>query len=114
MIELVLVFAVFGALGALLLFMNKLLGPRGTAPQKQTPFECGSPPLEADIKPFSIKFAVVAFLFLVFDVEIAFFFPWATVFRELSAEGLAAMGFFVLVLVVGFVYAWRQGAFRWE
>jgi NADH-quinone oxidoreductase subunit A len=47
-------------------------------------------------------------------VEIAFFFPWATVFRELSGEALAAMGFFVLVLVAGFIYAWRQGAFQWE
>ena len=114
MVELVLVFAVFGALGAMLLFMNKLLGPQGTAPRKQTPFECGSPVLQPIIKPFSIKFAVIAFLFLIFDVEIAFFFPWATVFRELPGEALAAMGFFVLVLVAGFIYAWRQGAFQWE
>jgi len=114
MIELILVFAVFGILGGMLLFMNKLLGPRGTARLKNTPFECGSPALQSDIKPFSIKFAVIAFLFLIFDVEIAFFFPWAMVFREMSADGLAAMGFFVLVLVVGFVYAWRKGAFQWE
>jgi NADH-quinone oxidoreductase subunit A len=114
MIELLLVFLVFGILGVLLLSMNWLLGPKRSTPLKETPFECGSPALQSDIKPFSIKFAVIAFLFLIFDVEIAFFFPWAMVFREMSADGLAAMGFFVLVLVVGFAYAWRKGAFQWE
>ncbi len=114
MIELVLVFAVFGALGVALLFMNKLLGPRRFSPLKDTPFECGSPPLESEIKPFSIKFYVVAFLFLIFDIEIVFFFPWAVVFRELGASGLAVMGAFVLILAVGFIYAWKKGAFQWD
>jgi NADH-quinone oxidoreductase subunit A len=114
MIELLLVFTVFGVLGVLLLFMNKLLGPRRTTPLKETPFECGSPALESGIKPFSIKFAVISFLFLIFDIEIVFLFPWALVFREISAEGLAVMGVFVLVLAVGFIYAWRKGAFQWD
>jgi NADH-quinone oxidoreductase subunit A len=114
MIELLLVFLVFGILGVLLLSLNWLLGPKRRSPLKETPFECGSPALQSDIKPFSIKFAVIAFLFLIFDIEIAFFFPWAMVFREMPVDGLAAMGFFVLVLAVGFAYAWRKGAFQWE
>ncbi|HEX9901592.1 MAG TPA: NADH-quinone oxidoreductase subunit A [Acidobacteriota bacterium] len=114
MIELLLVFLVFGILGVLLLSMNWLLGPKRSTPLKETPFECGSPPLETGIKPFSIKFAVIAFLFLIFDIEIIFFFPWALVFREMTSEGMAVMAVFVLVLAVGFVYAWRKGAFQWD
>jgi len=114
MTEVLLVFAVFGALGAVLLFLNALLGPRRFSPLKDTPFECGSPVLESEIKPYSVKFAVVAFLFLVFDIEIVFFFPWAVVFRELKGPGLAVMGVFVFVLAVGFAYAWKKGAFEWD
>lgn len=114
MIEVLLVFAVFGALGAVLLFLNALFGPKRFSALKDTPFECGSPALEPEIKPFSVKFAVVAFLFLVFDIEIVFFFPWAVVFRELGGAGLAVMGVFVFVLAVGFAYAWKKGAFQWD
>lgn len=114
MTEVLVVFVLFGALGAALLFMNSLLGPRRHSPVKDTPFECGSPPLEREIKPFPVKYYLVAFLFLVFDIEIVFFFPWAVVFRELGPAGLAVMGAFVFVLAVGFAYAWKKGAFQWD
>lgn len=114
MTDFLLVFAVFGTLGAALLFLNALLGPKRFNPVKDTPFECGSPALESGLKPYNVKFAVVAFLFLVFDIEIVFFFPWAVVFRELGGEGLAVMGVFVFVLAVGFIYAWKKGAFQWD
>jgi NADH-quinone oxidoreductase subunit A len=76
MTELVLTFIVFGGLGLAMLFMNKLLGPRKKDPAKDRPFECGSPYLQVGIPPVSIPFVLVALIFLLFDVEIAFFFPW--------------------------------------
>jgi len=112
--EILIVFCVFGLLSLLMLFLNRLLGPRSTNPAKEQPFECGSPPLETGIKPYAVKFYLVAFLFLLFDVEVVFFFPWALVFKEMRSRAALVMGAYVLVLLVGFVYAWRKGAFQWE
>jgi NADH-quinone oxidoreductase subunit A len=113
-VELFLVFLIFGALGVLLIFMNKFLGPSRTNPRKELPFECGSPYLQKGIRPFPIHFYLVAFLFLLFDVEVVFFFPWAVVFKEMTGTALAVMGAYLLVLVAGFVYAWKKGALEWE
>lgn len=114
MIELFLVFLIFGLLGAALLFMNALLGPKRTNPTKEKPFECGSPYLQKDINPFPVKFYLVAFLFLLFDVEVVFFFPWALVFREMTKTGLIIMAAYLGVLILGFIYAWKTGAFEWD
>lgn len=114
MIELFLVFLIFGILGVLLLFMNALLGPKRTNPIKEKPFECGSPYLQKDINPFPVKFYLVAFLFLLFDIEVAFFFPWALVFHEMTQTGLIIMAAYLAVLILGFIYAWRTGAFEWD
>jgi NADH-quinone oxidoreductase subunit A len=113
-IELFLVFLIFGILGVLLLFMNALLGPKRTNPVKETPFECGSPYLQKDINPFPIKFYLVALLFLLFDVEVVFFFPWALVFREMAGSALIIMAAYLAVLLLGFIYAWKIGAFEWD
>jgi NADH-quinone oxidoreductase subunit A len=113
-IELFLVFLIFGLLGLVLIFMNTLLGPKSTNPIKEQPFECGSPYLQKGINPFPIKFYLVAFLFLLFDVEVVFFFPWALVFKEMKSPALIVMMAYIAVLVVGFVYAWKKGAFEWE
>lgn len=114
MTELFIAFAVFGLLGVVLLFMNALLGPRRTNPAKEKPFECGSPYLQSGINPFPVKFYLVALLFLLFDIEVVFFFPWALVFRQMKTVALLVMLSYVLVLVVGFVYAWKKGAFEWD
>ncbi len=114
MIELFLVFLVFGFLGVVLIFMNKFLGPTKTNPAKESPFECGSPYLQEGINPVPIKFYVVAFLFLLFDIEVVFFFPWALVFKEMGTTGLIIMFAYMVVIVLGFVYAWKKGAFQWE
>jgi NADH-quinone oxidoreductase subunit A len=111
---LVLVFLVFGALGVVLISMNALLGPKQTNPTKEKPFECGSPPLQDGINPFPVKFALVALLFLLFDVEVAFFFPWALVFKSMKGTALAILAAYLVVLAAGFAYAWRKGAFRWD
>jgi NADH-quinone oxidoreductase subunit A len=114
MTELFFVFLVFGLLGAVLLSMNALLGPKKTNPSKEQPFECGSPYLQDDIKPFPIKFYLVAFLFLLFDIEVVFFFPWALIFKQMKESALLVLLAYVFVLVVGFVYAWKKGAFEWD
>jgi len=111
---LTLVFLVFGLLGVLMVSMNALLGPKKTNPVKEQPFECGSPPLQKGIPGFAIKFPLGVFLFVLFDVEIAFLFPWALVFREMKGPAFLILLAYVAVLGAGFVYAWRKGAFRWE
>ena len=113
-LELFLVFLIFGLLGLILIFMNKLLGPSRTNPYKEQPFECGSPYLEKGIKPFPIKFYLVAFIFLLFDVEVVFFFPWALIFKDMGGTAFLIMMVYVAVLIVGFIYAWKKGAFEWE
>lgn len=114
MVELFLVFVMFGLLGLLLIFMNRFLGPSRSNPNKEKPFECGSPYLQKDINPFPIKFYLVAFLFLLFDIEVVFFFPWALVFKEMKVNALVVMFAYLFILVIGFVYAWKKGAFEWE
>jgi NADH-quinone oxidoreductase subunit A len=114
MTALVVVFGLFGLLGLILISMNALLGPRRTNPVKQTPFECGSPELQKGIRPFPVKFSLVAFLFLLLDVEAAFYFPWALVLRQIKGPALAAMAVYTGILAVGLAYAWAKGAFRWD
>jgi len=114
MIEIFLVFLIFGLLGIMLLLMNKLLGPRRSNPTKESPFECGSPYLQEGINPFPIKFYLVAFIFLLFDIEVVFFFPWALIFKEMGLTALIVMFAYIFVLVLGFIYAWKKGAFQWE
>lgn len=112
--ELLFVFLIFGLLGVVLLSLNALLGPKKTNPAKEQPFECGSPYLQDEIKPFSIKFSVVAFIFLLFDIEVVFFFPWALVFKEMRPAALVIMLAYGAILAAGFVYAWKKGAFKWD
>ena len=112
--ELIFVFLIFGLLGILLVFMNALLGPKKTNPAKEKPFECGSPYLQDEIKPFPIKFALVAFIFLLFDVEVVFFFPWALIFREMKGPAVVIMASYGAILISGFIYAWKKGAFVWD
>lgn len=114
MIEMFLVFLVFGLLGAVLALMNKFLGPRRSNPTKNMPFECGSPYLQEGINPVPVKFYIVAFLFLLFDIEVVFFFPWALVFRKIGPTALIVMFAYIFILVLGFIYAWKKGAFEWE
>jgi NADH-quinone oxidoreductase subunit A len=114
MIELFFVFLIFGLLGAVLLSMNALLGPKRTNPNKEKPLEIGRPYLQNEIKPFAVKFYLVAFLFLLFDIEVVFFFPWALIFKPMKESALLIMIAYVFVLVVGFVYAWKKGAFEWD
>ncbi len=114
MIEIFIVLLIFGLLGIVLIFMNKLLGPSSTNPNKEKQFECGSPFLQEGINPIPIKFYLVAFLFLLFDIEVVFFFPWALIFKEMGFTALIVMFAYIFILAIGFIYAWKKGAFKWE
>jgi NADH-quinone oxidoreductase subunit A len=93
---------------------SSLLGPKKGTSRKLAPYESGMEPIGQAIRRVPVKFYIVAMLFIVFDIEVVFFYPFALVFRQLGVPGLAVMGVFFLVLVVGFVYEWKKGALRWE
>ena len=102
-----------GSVGLLMLFANALFGPKAPNPVKAQPFECGKDPIALPAGRIPIHFYVVAMLFVVFDVELVFLFPWAVLAKELGWFGLLEMGFFLLIVVAGFLYAWKQGALDW-
>jgi NADH-quinone oxidoreductase subunit A len=81
---------------------------------KESPYECGFQAFGDARMPFDVKFYLVAILFIVFDLEVAFLFPWAVALRQLSWMGVITMGVFLLILVVGFIYEWKKGALEWE
>ncbi len=108
-------FLLAGGIASLILILNALLGPKGKSnPAKQEPFECGKDPLTVPSGQFSVKFYLFAMLFILFDVEIVWFFPWAVILRDLGWIGIIEMFSFIGVLGLGFVYAWKKGALEWE
>ena len=106
--------ALAAAVGLFMLFANALFGPRRPHPAKAQPFECGVDPIALPQGRLPIHFYVAAMLFVVFDVELVFLFPWAVLARELGWFGLLEMGFFLLIVVAGFIYAWKQGALEFK
>jgi NADH-quinone oxidoreductase subunit A len=105
---------VAGGIGVALIVIGNVLGPRRPNAEKLSPYECGFPAFEDARMRFDVRYYLVAILFIVFDLEIAFVFPWAVVFRELGPFGLVEMGVFLALLVLGFAYAWKKGALTWE
>ena len=106
--------ALAAGVALLLLFSNALLGPRRPNPVKSEPFECGVKPIALPAGRLPIHFYVAAMLFVVFDVELVFLFPWAVLVRELGWPGLLEMGMFLAIVVAGLVYAWKQGALEFK
>ena len=101
-------------IGIALVIVGNVLGPKRPDPDKLAPYECGFDAFENARMPFDVRYYLVAILFIVFDLEIAFVFPWAVVFRELGLFGLIEMGTFLVLLVIGFAYVWKRGALEWE
>jgi len=93
---------------------NRFLGPKRPNPNKAKPFECGVDPIALPAGRLPIHFYVMAMLFVVFDVELVFLFPWAVVLKELGWFGLLEMALFLGIVVAGFFYAWKKGALEWE
>ncbi len=101
------------ALGAGYVIGN-LIGVYKPDAQKNSPYECGFEAFEDARMKFDVRYYLVAILFILFDLEIAFFFPWAVVLDQIGLAGFGAMMFFLAVLVVGFIYEWKKGALEWE
>lgn len=113
-IPLAVLFGVVVLMAAALPVISSLFGRRRPSERKLQPYECGiSPELEA-MGPVSIKFSVTAMLFLVFDIEVIFLYPWAAAYGLLGWFGLLEMVVFIAILVVGYVYVWNRGAFEWD
>jgi NADH-quinone oxidoreductase subunit A len=111
----VLVFIIVGmVMGAVLLAVGFILGPNRPDTEKGSPYECGFEAFEDARMKFDVRYYLVAILFIIFDLEIAFLFPWATVLDKLGLVGFLAMAVCLGVLVVGFIYEWKKGALEWE
>jgi len=94
--------------------MSGLIGQKKPSAVKLAPYECGMPPVGSAHDRFSIKFYLIAMLFIVFDIEAVFLYPWAVLFKRLGLFGFVEMGVFILILLVGYVYVWKKGALEWE
>ncbi len=111
----VLLFILVGlAVGVGPLVIGKLLGPTRPDAEKLSPYECGFEPFEDARMKFDVRYYLVAILFILFDLEIAFLFPWAVSIDAIGLFGFVSMMIFLAILVVGFVYEWRKGALDWE
>lgn len=111
----ILVFLVVGVtVGVLPLIIGFLLGPRHPDAEKDSPYECGFEAFENARMKFDVRYYLVAILFIIFDLEIAFLFPWAIVLESIGMVGFIAMVIFLAILVVGFIYEWKKGALEWE
>jgi NADH-quinone oxidoreductase subunit A len=111
----ILVFLIIATvLGASLLALGFTLGPRRPDEAKTSPYECGFEAFEDSRMKFDVRYYLVAILFIIFDLEIAFLFPWAVSLDAIGGFGLLAMAVFLLVLVVGFAYEWKKGALEWD
>ena len=96
------------------LFGSWLLGMRKPRPEKLVPYECGMQPVGTARERFSVKFYLIAMLFLLFDIEAVFFFPWAVVYRDLKLYGFFEMLVFIAAILGGYIYVWKKGALEWE
>jgi NADH-quinone oxidoreductase subunit A len=111
----VLLFIIVGFLfGGMLIVLGKLLGPNKPDSEKLSPYECGFEAFEDARMKFDVRYYLVAILFILFDLEIAFLFPWAVTLNEIGAFGFWSMMVFLAVLVIGFIYEWKKGALEWE
>jgi NADH-quinone oxidoreductase subunit A len=101
-------------IGVLPLALGMLLGPNRPDEKKNSPYECGFEAFEDARMKFDVRFYLVAILFILFDLEIAFLFPWAIVLKEIGTSGFVSMMIFLAILTVGFIYEWMKGALEWE
>jgi NADH-quinone oxidoreductase subunit A len=106
--------AVSLVMGLAILVVGRVLGPHRPDREKNSPYECGFEAFEDARMKFDVRYYLVAILFIIFDLEIAFLFPWAVALKEIGMAGFVAMMLFLGILVVGFIYEWKKGALEWE
>jgi len=111
----ILIFIAIGiAVGVMPMAMGRMLAPNHPDSEKLSPYECGFEAFEDSRTKFDVRYYLVAILFIIFDLEIAFLFPWAVVLQQIGMFGFLAMMLFLGILVIGFIYEWRKGALEWE
>ena len=111
----ILIFIVLGiVIGILPMVLGSVLAPHRPDTEKNSPYECGFEAFEDTRMKFDVRYYLVAILFIIFDLEIAFLFPWAVVLQQIGLFGFLAMMLFLAILVVGFIYEWKKGALEWE
>ena len=113
-IGIIVAFVLAGAIAGAMVLLASTLGRKRPSAVKLEPFECGMTPFSLPGGKLAIKFYLTAILFILFDVELVFLYPWAVVYRKLGMLGLVEMGVFLGILMVGFVYAWDNGALEWQ
>ncbi len=96
------------------IIISAIIGRQNPTEEKLSPYECGVEPVGSARDRFSIKFYIIAMMFVVFDIEVVFLYPWAVVFKSLALFGLIEMGIFILILFVCYVYIWKRGGFEWD
>ena len=113
-IPILIIFVFSAGLALFFIIFSHIMGPRRETPEKLMTYECGIDPIGDARLRFSIKFFIIAIIFLVFDVEVVFLYPWAVLFRKLGVFGFIEMGIFLVILIVGLWYVWKRGALEWE
>ena len=96
------------------LVVSSLVGQKKPSPVKLSPYECGCEPVGSARERFSVKFYIIAMLFILFDIEAVFLYPWSVLYKRLGMFGLVEMGVFIVILFVGYIYVWKKGALEWE
>lgn len=98
----------------IILVISRIFGPHRPTERKSAPYESGMKPIGPAVRRLPVQFYLVAVLFILFDIEVIFFLPWAVIFRDLAVYGLVTMGVFTLILTIGLFYEWKSGALEWE
>ena len=101
-------------LSCIFVIINFILSPKNPDPEKLSAYECGFEPFQDSRMEFDVRFYLVAILFIIFDLEVAFLFPWAIVFGDIGLFGFFSMMFFLTILTIGFIYEWKKGALEWD
>ena len=111
---LLLMFILASGLAALLITLSTIVGRHKRTPEKDQPYECGIRPTGDAREPFSVQFYLVALVFILFDIEAIFLYPWALVYRELRLFGFVEMLLYIIILLAGYIYLWKKGALDWN
>lgn len=107
-------FAVGAGMGLALIFISHVFAPHSVNPSKSDAYECGVVPTEDARRPWNVHYYMVGVLFVIFDLEAVFMYPWAIALREVGSVALGGMSFFILLLLIGFFYEWKKGVLKWE
>lgn len=113
-IPILIVIVLAGAVSAGLLSLSYFIGLKRPSAEKLRPYECGVPPVGSANERHSVRFYLMGMLFILFDIEVVFLYPWATVYHQLGLFGLVEMMIFIAILVLGYIYAWKMGALEWQ